>query len=362
MDKPKIYFEGGYPEWKVCKIEDVVNYERPDSYIVKSTNYQSEGVPVLTANKSFVLGFTDEDFGIYESGEAVIFDDFTCDSKYVNFRFKVKSSAIKILTAKDGKKLSMRFFGEALASKAYKPNGHQRHWIGIIQKQEIKLPCYEEQQKIATFFSSLDSKIGVLEEQINKMSSLRDGLLRQLFERKIAFKFDEPNGSVDWKEMKIKDVAPLQRGFDLPSSELEDGDCNVIYSNGQVSKHNRYKCEGCAVVTGRSGTIGKVFYLDYCKYWPHNTTLWVTDFCGNLPKFVFYLFQFVGLERFSTGTGVPTLNRNDVHDFIVKIPNYQEQEKIVAFMDAISLKIELLNKRRDCFVKMKNGFVKQMFV
>ena len=94
------------------KLGDVLDYERPDNYIVKSTIYNSNNkIPVLTANKSFVLGYTDENFGIYENIPAIIFDDFTTDSKFVNFPFKVKSSAIKILKRKS-KDTDLRFVFE----------------------------------------------------------------------------------------------------------------------------------------------------------------------------------------------------------------------------------------------------------
>ena len=91
-------------EWDKKKIKDLLVFERPDDYIVESSVYTKSGkTPVLTANKSFVLGYTDEDFGIYENTPAIIFDDFTTDSKYVDFPFKIKSSAIKILKSKDRK-------------------------------------------------------------------------------------------------------------------------------------------------------------------------------------------------------------------------------------------------------------------
>src|ERR1035437_5716434 len=88
--------------WERKKIRDLLNFERPDNYIVKSDNYTAVAkTPVLTANKSFILGYTDEDFGICKNLPAIIFDDFTTDSKYVDFPFKIKSSAIKILRSKN---------------------------------------------------------------------------------------------------------------------------------------------------------------------------------------------------------------------------------------------------------------------
>ena len=223
-------------------------------------------------------------------------------------------------------------------------------------------PSIEEQQKIAEFFTALDEKIRCLDDLAKGFSQSMQGVLNKVFTQQISFKDENGNNYSEWTIKKIKDVAPLQRGSDLPTSQLQDGECTVIYSNGQTAKHSAFKCDGCAVVTGRSGTIGKVFYLDNCKYWPHNTTLWVTDFCGNNPKFIYYLFKFVGLERFSTGTGVPTLNRNDVHDYVVKIPSIDEQTKIVEFLDCYNKKLNLLISKKHAFHELKKAFMQRMFV
>ena len=238
---------------------------------------------------------------------------------------------------------------------------------GISQKhlKEIKVrypKSIKTQQKIAEFFTALDEKIRCLDDLAKGFSQSMQGVLNKVFTQQISFKDENGNNYSEWTIKKIKDVAPLQRGFDLPTSQLQDGECTVIYSNGQTAKHSAFKCDGCAVVTGRSGTIGKVFYLDNCKYWPHNTTLWVTDFCGNNPKFIYYLFKFVGLERFSTGTGVPTLNRNDVHDYVVKIPSIDEQTKIVEFLDCYNKKLNLLISKKHAFHELKKAFMQRMFV
>lgn len=123
----------------------------------------------------------------------------------------------------------------------------------------------------------------------------------------------------DWEAKPLKDVAPLQRGFDLPYSQMEEGKYPVVFSNGVGAFHNAYMAKGPGVITGRSGTIGKVHYIS-TNYWPHNTTLWVTDFHGNDEKYVYYLFQTVPWELFNSGSSVPTLNRNDIHDTLHAIP------------------------------------------
>ena len=136
-----------------------------------------------------------------------------------------------------------------------------------------------------------------------------------------------------WAVKRLKDISPLQRGFDLPNANLIDGDYQVIYSNGAMNKHQYFQVKASGVVTGRSGTIGKVFFIEE-DYWPHNTTLWVTDFKDNIPKFIYYLLTKTKLERFATGSGVPTLNRNDVHDFKVAIPLDQTEQ--IAIANALS--------------------------
>ncbi len=147
----------------------------------------------------------------------------------------------------------------------------------------------------------------------------------------------------DWEVRRIDEVAPLQRGFDLPSKLLNNGKYPVVYSNGVLNYHSDFKVKGPGVVTGRSGTIGKVTFVE-SDYWPHNTSLWVTDFKGNFPKYIFYFFQHLRLERFNAGTGVPTLNRNDVHSFKIPLPPLAEQKKIAEILSTWDRAIELTDK------------------
>ena len=100
----------------------------------------------------------------------------------------------------------------------------------------------------------------------------------------------------DWEVKRIGDFAPLQRGFDLPTDKIVKGEYPVVYSNGILNYHNEFKVKAPGVVTGRSGTIGKVTYVE-SDYWPHNTSLWVTDFKNNNPKYVFHLYKHLDLSK-----------------------------------------------------------------
>ena len=155
----------------------------------------------------------------------------------------------------------------------------------------------------------------------------------------------------DWEVKSISQVAPLQRGFDLPTRQLKSGPFPVVYSNGVENYHNAAMIKGPGVVTGRSGTLGKVHYIE-SDYWPHNTSLWVTRFNNNDPKFIYYLYQSLRFERFASGSGVPTLNRNDAHCYSVAIPPTEKEQRAIAQalsdVDALLVTLDqMIAKKRD---------------
>ena len=152
----------------------------------------------------------------------------------------------------------------------------------------------------------------------------------------------------DWEVVKLGKIAPLQRGYDLPTDSVQEGIYPVVYSNGILRFHNEYKAKAPGIVTGRSGTIGRVTYVED-NYWPHNTSLWVTNFYDNNPKFVYYMYINLDLTKFSAGSGVPTLNRNDVHIQDISLPPLKEQEKIAEILTtwdkSITKQTELLRAK-----------------
>ena len=128
-----------------------------------------------------------------------------------------------------------------------------------------------------------------------------------------------------------------------------------------MNHHSSYKCVAPGLVTGRSGTIGKFTYIEDGYYWPHNTSLWVTDFHDNNPKFIYYLYQTIHIEQYSTGSGVPTLNRNNVHRHKTFIPKLKEQNKIAAFLSLLDERIATQNKIIEDLKKLKSAIVEKVF-
>lgn len=170
------------PEWEEKRLGDVLNYEQPTKYIVQSTEYSDVyPTPVLTAGKTFILGYTDETNGIHRSDQPVIiFDDFTTANKFVDFPFKVKSSAMKILSC-DPQNASIKFVYEAMQQIDYVVGDHKRHWISIFEDIEIPFPCLQEQSRIAGFLMAMDAKVAGVAQAVAAAQRWKKGLLQQMF-------------------------------------------------------------------------------------------------------------------------------------------------------------------------------------
>jgi type I restriction enzyme S subunit len=212
-------------------------------------------------------------------------------------------------------------------------------------------------------FFNLHNLITLRQREYDKTVNIKKAMLEKMFPKEGA---DRPEirfaGFTDaWEQRKVVDIAPLQRGFDLPVSEMQEGEYPVVMSNGIGAYHAKYKAKAPGVVTGRSGTIGNLTFVE-ADYWPHNTALWVTDFKGNDAKFIFYLYQKLNLKRFGTGSGVPTLNRNDVHDTKASIPSVSEQKKISELFDGISNLITLHHRELVKLQNIKKSLLGKMFV
>ena len=166
---------------KFVEIRNILDYEQPNKYLVTNTEYSSDNslTPVLTANKAFVLGYTNENYGIYNKKECIIFDDFTLDTKFVNFPFKVKSSAIKILTPKPN--VNLKFISEYLSFLDLSSTEHKRHYISEIELMEIALPDYTRQKQIATVLSRIDEKIKTESGIYALLINQKQYLLQNLF-------------------------------------------------------------------------------------------------------------------------------------------------------------------------------------
>lgn len=163
------------------------------------------------------------------------------------------------------------------------------------------------------------------------------------------------------KKIYFKDFVTLQRGFDLPKTDMVDGEIPVIGSTSVIGFHNEFKVNPPGVITGRSGSLGKIQFIKK-KYWPHNTSLWTKDFKGNYPKYVYYLLHTIDFNNFNAGAGVPTLNRNHLDRYELMIHELPEQKKIAGMLSNYDDLIENNSRRIQLLDSMAKLIYDEWFV
>ena len=208
-----------------------------------------------------------------------------------------------------------------------------------ILDYEFALPPLPIQRRIASILSAYDELIENSQRRIKILEAMARSLYREWF---VHFRFPghesvprvpSPLGDIPqgWEVGRLDDVLVLQRGFDLPKADRVEGSIPIYAATGVAGFHNEAKVKAPGVVTGRSGTIGEVMYVQE-DFWPLNTALWVKAFPRSEPLYAFYLLSSIELKKFNSGAAVPTLNRNDIHSLEIVIPpsNLQQEFQEVA--------------------------------
>ena len=338
-------------------LNEIIDYEQPGKYIVSSTDYNDDfETPVLTAGQSFILGYTNETEGIYQASKespVIIFDDFTTSSHWVDFPFKVKSSAMKLLTAKDEKIATLRYLYFCIKNIKYEPGSHARQWIDKYSKIKVAVPPIEIQQEIVGMLNSFTELEAELEAELTKRKQqyehYRDHLLS--FEN-IAGE----GGQVEW--LTLDDIFDIKNGYtpskknpeyweggNIPWFRMED-----IRQNGRILKDSiqhvtnlGVKSSGLfkrgSIMVATTATIGEhaLIETDYLSN-QQLTNLTIKDKYTELilPKYAFYYFfivdrQCLGVANFSGG--IPIVDQSRFKKLRFAVPPLKVQERIVYVLD-----------------------------
>ncbi|MBE2189583.1 MAG: restriction endonuclease subunit S [Candidatus Kapabacteria bacterium] len=223
----------------------------------------------------------------------------------------------------------------------------------------VPLPPLPEQQRIVSILD--EAFAAIAKAKANAEQNLKNA--KELFESYLQGAFKKKG--VGWEEKKFDEVCVLQRGFDLPTNSRFEGDYPLVSSNGITDRINEWKIKAPGVVTGRSGTIGNVHFIEE-DFWPLNTALYIKEFHGNNERCIYYFLLQFDLGKYSSGAGVPTLNRNNVHSVKIWFPkSIEEQKTIVRHLDELRAETQKLEavyqKKIDDLEELKKSILQKAF-
>lgn len=350
------------------KLEDCLDYEQPTKYIVKSTQYDdSFDTPVLTAGQSFVLGYTDETDGIYDASvdnPVIIFDDFTTGFHWVDFAFKVKSSAMKMLRPKGT--VNFKYIYYAMCCIKYEPETHSRHWISVYSQFEIPMPPLPVQNEIVRI---LDEYTEITEKLTAELTAELAARQKQYeYYRDALLTFDDVHGggTLEYKCLPIRSVikhscsgatpiksnAAFYENGDIPWIRTQDVKFNEIYSvEGHITEEAVRKTaakwipENCVIVAISGATAGR------CAINKIKAT--TNQHCLNLEidpeialyRYVYYCVCYKYQELLSKKQGARgDLNSSLILDTEIPVPSLAVQEDIVRILDSFEAVYTDFNK------------------
>lgn len=366
--------------WEEKPLDSLLDYRQPTGYLVSDTNYSdSYKTPVLTAGKTFILGYTNEQHGIFaENLPVIIFDDFTTATQFVDFPFKAKSSAMKILQARAG--VSIKFMYEAMQMTSYEVGAHERHWISKFAPMSILVPELNEQQKIAECLASLDEVITLESQKLDTLKTHKQGLMQQLFpaegESLPKLRFPEFQGAGEWEEKTLGQVAKYENGKAHEQDISEFGGFVVVNSKfistgGEVKKFtNSAFCRAqkndvlmvlSDVPNGRA--LAKCFLVDSENIYTVNQRV-----CKLTPYKALSVLLFYALNRnsyflaFDDGVKQTNLKKDDVLGCPIFLPSsLLEQQKIADCLTSIDDLITAQTQRLGALKNHKKGLMQQLF-
>jgi type I restriction enzyme S subunit len=234
-------------------------------------------------------------------------------------------------------------------------------YSGQLSKLQLNLPSLPEQQKIASFFTSIDQKISRLKQKKTLLEQYKKGVMQKIFSQEIRFKDDNGQEFPKWENMRLKDVAEIKYGKDQKDIACENGKYPILGTGGEMGRTNEFLSDKPSVLIGRKGTIDKPFYMD-TPFWTVDTLFYTNVFSNANPKWLFYKVTIINWYKYNEASGVPSLSTSTIYKIPVNVPCLPEQTKIANFLSAIDDKINHTKIQIEKAEVWKKGLLQQMFV
>ena len=370
---PKLRFPGFTDPWEQRRLGELLTYEQPQPYIVESTEYSGNpGTPVLTAGQRFILGYTDEEYGIKiasEDSPVVIFDDFTTSSHFVEFPFKVKSSAMKLLSPRD-KEDDFRFIFHTLGKINYTPQGHERHWISKFSKFSVPVPGKIEQEKIGSLFQKLDSLITLHQRKLDHAKELKKGLLQKMFPKEGASvpELRFPGFTDPWEQRRLGELLTYEQPqpYIVESTEYSGNPGTPVLTAGQRFILGYTDEEYGIKIASEDSPV--VIFDDFTTSshfveFPFKVKSSAMKLLSPRDKEDDFRFIFHTLGKINyTPQGHERHWISKFSKFSVPVPGKIEQEKIGSLFQKLDSLITLHQRQLDHIKELKKGLLQQMFV
>lgn len=385
---PSIRFDKFSGEWSERRLGDVLQYEQPGNYLVQSTEYNDMyDIPVLTAGQTFILGFTDEEEGIKVASKenpVIIFDDFMTSSHYVEFPFKVKSSAMKFLTLKDNRQDDLYFAYLVLNNMGYNVQSHERHWISKFSDFKVLMPQKEEQKMISNYFHSLEELISFQKDKYEKLQKIKLALLDTMFVHDVSERFPRirlGDEDYEWESITLGDaVSPYTEYIVTPT----DGYVRLGIRSHMNGTFYEYVAPKKRLGEKRLQRVKKDnLIVNIVFAWEHAIAI-TTDkdegkmvshrfpqfsFNNNMyPRFFHYALsdekfrQHLWLASPSGAGRNKTLRIDEMLQYKMRVPKYKEQIEIANYLDAIDNLIQLYEERLQKLISLKKGCINGMLI
>ena len=375
-----------FPDWDSVLFEETFKKFPTKKYQIKSQDILPFGeFPVIDQGQKNIAGYFNDKSKVFSEQDVIVFGDHTTIIKFVDFDFIIGADGTVILTNK--KDDNLKFLYYYLMQNNVNQEGYKRHF-SILKELNIKIPNINEQNKIASFLSSVDNKIELLTKKHELLEKYKKGLMQKIFSQEIRFKQDDGSDFPDWEESLLEDcIKNIATGLNprqnfilgegenyyvtiknIDKGSIDFSTCELISNEALKLINARSKLKKNDIIISSIGNIGEAYLLKEDPLnWDINESVFKIETSDKLLNyFLFHILSSYGIKkyfyRFQTGSSFTSIKKKSLLRLAFPLPSFKEQEKIASFLSSVDTKIELVQQQIEKTQTFKKGLLQQMLV